>query len=43
VRKHFADLGVSPMPLDRAATARFLKDEGARYAAIIKARGIKVD
>jgi tripartite-type tricarboxylate transporter receptor subunit TctC len=43
VRKHFADLGVSPMPLDRAATAKFLKEEGERYATIIKARGIKVD
>jgi tripartite-type tricarboxylate transporter receptor subunit TctC len=43
VRKHFADLGVAPMPLDRAATAQFLEDEAERYAAIIKARGIKVD
>lgn len=43
VRKHLANLGVSPMPMNRPATARFLKDEGERYAAIIKARGIKVD
>jgi tripartite-type tricarboxylate transporter receptor subunit TctC len=43
VAKHFADLGVSAMPLDRTATMQFLKDEGERYAAIIKARGIKVD
>ncbi len=43
VRKRLADLGVSPMPLDRAATARLLKEEGDRYAAIIKASGIKVD
>lgn len=43
VRKHLTALGVAPMPLDRAATAKFLKDEGDRYAAIIKARGIKVD
>lgn len=43
VVKRFADLGVSAMPLGRAATAKFLKDEGERYAAIIKARGIKVD
>lgn len=43
VLKHFADLGVSAMPLGRAATAQFLKDESERYAAIIKARGIKVD
>lgn len=43
VRQHLAKLAVSPMPMDRAATAKFLKDEGDRYAAIIKARGIKVD
>lgn len=43
VRKKLTDLRVSPMPMDRAATARFLKTEGERYAAIIKARGIKVD
>lgn len=43
VVKRFADLGVSAMPLDRTATTKFLKDEGERYGAIIKARGIKVD
>jgi tripartite-type tricarboxylate transporter receptor subunit TctC len=43
VLKHFADLGVSAMPLDRAATTKFLRSEGERYAEIIKARGIKVD
>lgn len=43
VVKRFADLGVSAMSLDRAATMQFLKDEGERYGAIIKARGIKVD
>ncbi len=43
VVKRFADLGVSAMPLDRAATEKFLNDEGERYGAIIKARGIKVD
>lgn len=43
VRKHFTDLGISPMQMDRKATAQFLKDEGTRYAAIIKARGIKMD
>ena len=43
VRQHLAKLAVSPMPMDRAATAEFLRREGERYAAIIKARGIKVD
>jgi tripartite-type tricarboxylate transporter receptor subunit TctC len=43
VLKRFAALGVSAMTLDRAATMQFLKDEGERYGAIIKARGIKVD
>lgn len=43
VLKRFAALGVSAMSLDRAATMQFLKDEGERYAEIIKARGIKVD
>jgi tripartite-type tricarboxylate transporter receptor subunit TctC len=43
VLKRFADLGVWATPLDRAATMKFLKEEGERYAAIIRARGIKVD
>jgi len=43
VRERFAALGVEPMPLDGAATAQFLKDEEARYAAVIKARNIKID
>ena len=43
VRKRFTDLGVSVMPMDRTATLQFMKDEGERYAEIIKARGIKVD
>ncbi|HLG47425.1 MAG TPA: tripartite tricarboxylate transporter substrate binding protein [Reyranella sp.] len=43
VLKRFADLGVWAMPLERTATMKFLKEEGERYAAIIRARGIKVD
>jgi tripartite-type tricarboxylate transporter receptor subunit TctC len=43
VQKRFAALGVTPTPLGREATARFLHDEGARYAAVIKARGIKAE
>ena len=41
VRDRFANLGVAPMTLAPAPTTRFLADEGAAYAAIIKARGIK--
>jgi tripartite-type tricarboxylate transporter receptor subunit TctC len=43
VRQRFVAFGVTPVVMDRAATARFLQDEGARYAAVIKARGIKAD
>ncbi len=43
VRARLTALALTPMPLDRAATGRFLAEEGARYAAIIKARGIKVE
>lgn len=43
VRKQFASLGVAPLVMSRAATAQFLKSEAERYAAVIKARGIKLD
>ena len=43
VQKRFAALGVTPVMMDRPATGQFLKDEGARYASIIKSRGIKAD
>ena len=43
VRKQFANLGVTPFVMSRAATAQFLKSEAERYAAVIKARGIKLD
>ncbi|HEX2887081.1 tripartite tricarboxylate transporter substrate binding protein [Vineibacter terrae] len=43
VQKRFAALGVTPTPLGRQATGQFLRDEAARYAAVIKARNIKVD
>jgi len=43
VLERFKVLSLDPMKMDRAATARFLKEEGERYAAIIKARGIKVE
>ncbi|MEY2617726.1 MAG: hypothetical protein RL522_728 [Pseudomonadota bacterium] len=41
VKARFASLNVSPVSQTRAATSQFLRAEGARYAAIIKARGIK--
>lgn len=43
VRKRFANLGVAPVIRGRAETAKFLKDEAARYATVIKARGIKAE
>lgn len=43
VRKRFANIGVRPVIRDRAATAQFLHDEAARYAAVIRARGIKTE
>jgi tripartite-type tricarboxylate transporter receptor subunit TctC len=43
VRKRFANIGVMPVIRGRAETAKFLQDEAARYAAVIKARGIKTE
>ncbi|MDA7415334.1 tripartite tricarboxylate transporter substrate binding protein [Xenophilus arseniciresistens] len=40
-RTRFALLNVTPFVLDRAATTEFLQQETARYAGVIKARGIK--
>lgn len=41
VKSRFDALNVSPFVMSRQATARFLQDETSRYAAVIKARGIK--
>ncbi|MBS0344431.1 MAG: tripartite tricarboxylate transporter substrate binding protein [Proteobacteria bacterium] len=41
VKARFETLNVSPFVMSRQATAKFLQDEAARYAAVIKARGIK--
>lgn len=41
VKARFAALNVAPVPQSRQATGQFLKAEGARYGAVIKARGIK--
>ncbi|MFT3719303.1 Bug family tripartite tricarboxylate transporter substrate binding protein [Pseudorhodoferax sp.] len=43
VKRRFAATNVAPFVLDRAATARFLQDEAARYAAVVKARGIRAE
>lgn len=43
VRQQFATLSVEPVIMNRQQTARFLRDEAARYAAVIKARGIKAE
>lgn len=41
VKTRFAGLNVAPVSLARAATSQFLRAEGARYATIIRSRGIK--
>jgi tripartite-type tricarboxylate transporter receptor subunit TctC len=43
VKTRFAALGVAPVILNRADTVKFIKSEGERYAAVIKARGIKAE
>lgn len=40
-RSRFALLNVTPFLLNRHATTQFLKEETARYASVIQARGIK--
>lgn len=40
-KSRFALLNVSPFVLNRGATTQFLKEETARYASVIQARGIK--
>jgi tripartite-type tricarboxylate transporter receptor subunit TctC len=41
VKARFAMLNVAPVVMTRQATGQFLRAEGARYGAVIKARGIK--
>jgi tripartite-type tricarboxylate transporter receptor subunit TctC len=43
VQKRFTSLSVAPVILDRDATGKFLQAEAARYASVIKARGIKAE
>lgn len=43
VKAKFAALNVSPFTMNRQGTAQFLQAEAARYAAVIKARGIKAE
>lgn len=43
VKSRFASLAVSPVNQSRADTVKFMQAETARYAVVIKARGIKAD
>ena len=43
VKERFAAVKVSPFVMDRVPTAQFLSAETARYASVIKSRGIKVE
>lgn len=43
VRKRFANLSLTVLTMSREATGQFLAAETARYAAVIKVRGIKID
>jgi tripartite-type tricarboxylate transporter receptor subunit TctC len=43
VQKRFVAFGVAPVVQDRQSTERFLRTEAERYAAVIKARGIKAE
>jgi tripartite-type tricarboxylate transporter receptor subunit TctC len=43
VKSRFATLAVSPVSQSRAETVKFIKAETERYAAVIKARGIKAE
>ncbi|HYF18491.1 MAG TPA: tripartite tricarboxylate transporter substrate binding protein [Ramlibacter sp.] len=43
VKSRFASLNVEPVVQSRAATAQFLQAEGAKYAQVIRARGIKAE
>ncbi len=43
VKQKFKTLGVTPTTMDQATTMKFLEEEGERYGAIIKARGIKAE
>ena len=43
VKARFSAIGVAPVTMNRQATAQFLQAETQRYAAVIKARGIKAE
>lgn len=43
VKTRFGGAGVTPLTMSRQATGQFLQSESARYAAVIKARGIKAE
>ena len=43
VKQKFAAMSLTPVVMNRQQTTQFLQAEAARYAGIIKARGIKAD
>ena len=43
VKARFVAAGVAPLVMPRQATTQFLQAESARYATVIKARGIQAD
>lgn len=43
VKTKFAAIGVAPTVMARQATSTFMQSEAARYATVIKARGIKAE
>jgi len=43
VRRRFEDLSAEPVGSDPAATARFMAEDGARWAAVIKAAGVTLE
>jgi len=43
IKARFAAVGVTPVLMNRQATAQFLQAEATRYAAVIRARGIKAE
>jgi tripartite-type tricarboxylate transporter receptor subunit TctC len=42
VRQRFTNLGVTPLVMDRKASAEFIEAETERYAAVIKSRNIRL-
>jgi tripartite-type tricarboxylate transporter receptor subunit TctC len=43
IRAQFARLGVQPAPMDIPATAKFIDEERARWADIIRSANVTLD